>query len=227
MKVLIGTPIHESKDYSVERWLENVSKMEYPADLLLVDNSPGLSYVEKLKVYCDKYGLRPVRNFEQGPISKKPKNYRIEHIEFPPLHGVEKELDEQIHERITSSEELIRSEFLSSDYDAYFFWESDIIIPLDAIHKLVSLMQAGDFMVVDHNCWIRNIPNKVNFDFGITLFKRECLEKYSFLPESGNDPNIPPSWYDAENNFRKRLHKDGHNYAEVMGLLEPVHHLNK
>ena len=25
MKILIGTPIHESKDYAMERWLENVA----------------------------------------------------------------------------------------------------------------------------------------------------------------------------------------------------------
>ena len=49
MKILIGTPIHECKDYCMERWLKNVSKMEYPADLLLVDNSPGLTYVEQVK----------------------------------------------------------------------------------------------------------------------------------------------------------------------------------
>jgi len=55
MKILIGAPIHECKDYCMERWLKNVSKMEYPADLLLVDNSPGLTYVEQVKDYCKKY----------------------------------------------------------------------------------------------------------------------------------------------------------------------------
>ena len=214
MKILIGTPIHVSKDYSMERWLQNVSQIraEYPADLMLVDNSPGLEYVEKVKGYLKKYGI---------------KNYKIKHLDFPPLQGSEKEEDEQIHERITRSEEIIRQEFLSLDYDAYFFWENDIIIPPDSLSKLVALMKAGNFMVVDHNCWIRNIPNAVNFDFGITLFKRECLEKYSFLPESGTDPDMSPGWYEAEDCFRKRLHRDGHSYTEVMGLLEPVNHLDR
>ena len=41
MKILIGTPIHEVKDYAMERWLENVAKLQEvtPCDLLLVDNS--------------------------------------------------------------------------------------------------------------------------------------------------------------------------------------------
>jgi hypothetical protein len=43
MKVLIGTPIHQVKDYSMERWLANVRELRAhtPADLVLVDNSPG------------------------------------------------------------------------------------------------------------------------------------------------------------------------------------------
>lgn len=212
VKVLIGTPVHVSKDYSMERWLANVSRLEYPADLLIVDNSPGLSYVKKIKGYCKKYGI---------------KNYKIEHLDLPPLYGSAKDADEQIHERIVRSEEIIRKEFLSSDYDAWFFWESDVIIPANALGKLIQLMKAGDFMVVVHNCWVNNIPNQVNLHFGVTLFKRECLEKYSFLPAFGTDPDMSPSWYEAENWFRNRLHKDECNYIEAVGLIEPVYHLAK
>lgn len=46
-KVLIGTAVHEKKDYSLKRWLDNVPKLKYPADILIVDNTPGLKYVEK------------------------------------------------------------------------------------------------------------------------------------------------------------------------------------
>ena len=66
MKILIGTPIHQKKDYAIERWLENVSKLEYPADLLMVDNSPGIEYMERAKGYCKRIGL---------------KKYLIKHIE--------------------------------------------------------------------------------------------------------------------------------------------------
>lgn len=214
MRVLIGTPIHVSKDYSMERWLQNVSQVraQYPADFMLVDNSPGLSYVEKVKGYCKKYRI---------------KSYKIEHLDFPPLHGSAKETDEQIHERITRSREIIRQEFLASDYDAYLFWENDLIIPTDSLGKLVDLMQAGNFMVVNHNCWIRTMPDKVNFDYGLALFNRDCLEKYSFLPEPKIDPATPDYWYEAEVQLRKRIHKDGCKYTEVTGLIEPIYHLNK
>lgn len=213
MRVLIGTPIHQVKDYCMERWLENVSKLqlEYPADLLLADNSPGLDYVEKVKGYCEKYGI---------------KNYKIEHLEIYQGQESDKGADEQIHERVTRCREIIRQEILSYDYDAWFSWECDQIIPTNALCKLVQLMKAGDFIMVDHNCWANDIPNLVNFDFGVTLIKREVLQKYSFIPKFGTDLNAPLGWYEAESWFRKRLLKDRCNYLEVEGLIEPIYHLN-
>jgi len=65
LKVLIGTPIHICKDYAMERWLENVSKLSYPANLLMIDNSPNPDYIERVREYCEKYNI---------------KNYKIEHL---------------------------------------------------------------------------------------------------------------------------------------------------
>src|SRR3989344_4069835 len=106
MRVLIGTPIHISKDYCMERWLENVSQLTYPADLFLVDNSPGLGYVEKVKGYCTKYKIM---------------NYKIEHLE------INQKLGPDI--RIEVSQETIRHYVLTHNYDAWFSWECDQIIP--------------------------------------------------------------------------------------------------
>ena len=234
MKVLIGTPIHVSKDYSMGRWLQNVSQLraEYPTDLLLVDNSPGLDYVEKVKGYCKKLGLNPIGNLSRATTAVSSetsgvKNYTIKHLEIPQERQVDKGIDEQIHKRIVRSEEIIRHKFLSADYDAWFFWESDILLPVNALSKLVGLMQAGNFMVITHNCWVNNIPNQVNFHFGITLFKKECLKKYSFIPTFGTDPNMSDSWYNAESWFRRRLDKDGCNYLELQGVIEPIYHLKE
>ncbi|MBI2049648.1 hypothetical protein HYT32_01960 [Candidatus Roizmanbacteria bacterium] len=205
MKVLIGTPIHETKDYCMEKWLENVSQLEYSADLLLVDNSTSTDYIEKVKGYCAKYGIT---------------KYKIKHLEIPERQSTDRDIDEVIHERVCRSRELIRQHVLYRNYDAWFSWECDQIIPTDGLRKLVQLIEAEDLLLVDHNCWVNNIPNLVSFDFGVSLFKRKCLEKYSFLPESG-------SWYEAESWFRKRLLKDGCNYLEVQGIIEPIYHLDK
>lgn len=196
----------------MERWLNNVAHLEYQADLLLVDNSPGLEYVETVKGYCAKYGVT---------------NYKIKHLEIAQGEQTGKTIDEQIHERLALSREIIRHELLASDYEAYFYWENDILIPYDGLGKLVDLMQAGDFLVVDHNSWINNIPNQVSFDYGIVLFSRACLEKYSFIPPFGASPEVPDNWYEAEKWFRQRLFKEGCCYTEVQGIIEPVYHLAK
>ena len=65
MKILIGTPVHQSKDYAMDRWMASVSKFDYPFNLLLVDNSDQLDYVKKLHGYCQRYGIT---------------NYAIKHI---------------------------------------------------------------------------------------------------------------------------------------------------
>ena len=204
MKILIGTPIHEVKDYCMEQWLQNVSKIKYPAHLLLVDNSPGLGYVKKVKGYLAKYGIR---------------NYHIKHIELPQ--------EQKIFERVARSREIIRQEVLVQNYDAWFSWECDQIIPADALDILVKIINTGDFMMVNHNNWTRQTLNSPNFDFGVALIKREALEKHGFLLEFGTDPEMPDSWEPGEDWFRKRVLRGGGNYAEVDGLIKPVYHLNK
>jgi hypothetical protein len=212
MKILIGTPIHISKDYCMERWLENVSNLikKTPADLLLVDNSPDLNYVNKIKKYCKKYGIT---------------NYKIKHLKIS--QGINIGTDEKIHERITRSREIIRKEILSKNYDAWFCWESDQLIPTDALDKLIDLMVAGNFMVVDHNCWVNDRPHQINFDYGVTLLSKECLERYSFIPPPGSGPGTLNRWYSAERWFRNRLQKDSCNFIEIRGYIEPIYHLAK
>lgn len=199
MNILIGTPVHQVKDYSMKRWLENVAKLqlEYPADLFMVDNSTGLNYVEKVRGYCQKYGV---------------KNYRIKHAVFDPAIDPD--------ERIERSQEIIRQEVLSKEYDAWFSWECDQIIPVDALNTLVELMNLENFMMVNCNSWARKSPNEVNTDLGCVLIKRECLEKTVFL-QNGN------RFQGIEGYFKVRALKNGSNYLEVYGIINPVYHLDE
>lgn len=203
MKVLIGTPIHKIKDYCMEKWIENVSILlkKYPADLLLVDNSPDLCYIEKIKSYLAKYSIN---------------NYKIKHLEI--------NQEQPTGERIGRSREIIRQEFLKGDYDAWFSWESDQIIPIDALDKLCVLMQKGKFMIVIHISWNREYPSEPAAYFGCALIRRDALEKYSFLLES--DPDNPQTWHRTEEWFKRRVLKGGGNYIEVSGVIKPIEHLN-
>lgn len=211
MKILIGTPIHISKDYAMERWLENVSKLEYPADLLLVDNSPGLLYVEKVKRYCKKYGVI---------------NYKIEHFEFK--QGMDMITKD---ERIEMAQEIIRRELLSKDYDAWFSWECDQIIPTNALDELIKIMKAGNFMMVIHNSWERKTSDQPLADFGVALISRECLEKYGLLLQwvsKDGYSNMTDKQKDGDESwFKKRVFKCGGNYTEVYGVINPIYHLDK
>lgn len=211
MKILIGTPIHQLKDYCMERWLKNVNELRkvYPCDLLMVDNSPGVDYVEKVKRYCQKFGL---------------KNYQIENFQIAQGEEVNKSVDEQIHERVARSQEIIRQFVLSRDYDAWFSWECDQIIPLDALNKLIEIMKMGNFMMVNHNCWDKNVPDGLCFDWGVTLVNREYLKKYGFLLEFGTEPE-PDSWYNAQAWYRKRLKRDGSLFIDLSGVISPILHL--
>ena len=205
MKVLIGTPIHEVKDYSMERWLENVSKLEHPADLLLVDNSPGLDYVKKVKGYCVKYGI---------------KKYEIKHLELPP--------EQQVFERVARSREVIRQYVLISDYDAWFSWESDQLIPNNSLDVLIKIMESENFQIASHDTWTREDPDlPLDELFGTTLIKREALKKHGFILEFGTDPEMPDTWELSEKWFRKRVLRDGGSSIEAEGVLKPTYHLSE
>jgi hypothetical protein len=203
MKILIGTPIHQVKDYAMERWLAGVNTLRQhtPADFLMVDNSPDEKYMESVRGYCEKIGI---------------KDYNLEHIDVHQENGAD--------ERIGRSREVIRQEILHGDYDAWFTWECDQIIPPDSLKKLVKLMENGNYQMVLPNTWAREVSGEPNANFGCALVRRECLEKYGFLLEY---PDMPNSWHGGEVWFKKQVLKGGGNYIEVYGMIDPVHHLNK
>jgi hypothetical protein len=202
MKILIGTPIHQIKDYSMERWLMNVARVQKqtPSFLLLVDNSPGLDYVEKVRGYCIKHNI---------------KNYKIEHIEVNQENGAD--------ERIGRSREIIRQEVLSGCYDAWFSWECDQLIPLNTIDMLSKIMLSGNYMMVNPNSWTREIQSEFNANFGCCLISRSALEKYGFLLEY---PDMPNCWHGGEVWFKKQIIKGGGSYIELYGIIKPISHLD-
>ncbi len=206
MKVLIATPIHQVKDYSMERWLENVAKLqlEYPANLLLVDSSPGLDYIEKVKGYLARYGIT---------------NYKIEHLEI--------NQEQPVGELIGRSREIIRQEILKRNYDAWFSWECDQLIPSGTLKKLVGIMKEmreGDFTMITFNSWAREIPSEPdNTTLGCSLITKKGLEKRGFLLEY---PDMPDCWHPSETWFKKNILKDGGGYGEVYGVIKQINHVN-
>lgn len=205
MKILIGTPVHVSKDYAMERWLHNVVglTLETPADLLMIDNSPGLAYVEKVKGYCARFGI---------------KNYKIIHLELPG--------EQEVYERVARCREEIRQEILTQNYDAWFSWECDQLIPDDGLTKLIKMMGTGDFTISSHSTWIRGRPGEILPElFGTTLIKRAALIKHGFILKFGSDPEMPDTWEPGEKWFKRRVLRDGGSSIEADGVLSPIDHL--
>lgn len=203
MKVLIAAPIHQSKDYSMDRWLENVSRQEHPADLLMVDNSPGTEYMKKVDMYCGNHGIT---------------NYKIIHLELPMEQGK--------HERVARAREIIRQYFLKHDYDAWFVWECDQIIPVNTLDNLIKIMKQENYLMVNPNKWAREDATVPNTDFGVCLIKREALEKHNFILEF-NNPETPDTWETGEAWFKTQVLKSGGSYVDVYGVIDPIYHLNQ
>ncbi|MBF8249474.1 MAG: hypothetical protein HW400_75 [Candidatus Levybacteria bacterium] len=213
MKILIGTPIHQMKDYCMGRWLQNVAKLQEktPADLLLMDNSPGLSYVERVRGYCRKYKI---------------KNYKIEHLDFNQGMSVDKKRD-----RIEKAEEIIGQKALSGEYDCWFSWECDQIIPVNALDKLTKLMNASKTMIVTHNSWFRGRTNAYLADFGVALINKKCLKKFGpllrFIASKDYSTMTMERKLGDEGWFKKRVLRNGGNYMDVFGVIGPICHLDR
>lgn len=201
MKVLIGSPISIRNDFALERWLRNAVKLTrvYPCDLLMVDTSEEPDYVETVKSYCKKIGL---------------KDFKIEHLEISKF--------QPYSEKIGRSWEAIRQAVLKGNYDAWFSWGCDIIIPANTLTKLVKIMENGNYSMVHPNSSDKVISGEPLANFGCCLINRDVLEKYTFML-------TPPEncWAGGETRFKKKVLAGGGNYLELYGTIKPIYHLNQ
>ncbi len=204
MQILTAAPVHEAKDYAMERWLRAVAKLDYQSDLLLVDNSPGTKYVKKLREYCQK---------------NKIKKFKIIHLELP------SEINKE--ERLGEAREAIRQEVLKNNYDAWFSLECDIIVPPDTLRKLVNLFDNYD--MVGHTYPTRGNPSLTNAELGIALIKGEVLKKYNFSRAYGFvNPKLPHHWYGNDVWFLRRIDLNPQGKRlNVSGIIKPIYHLSK
>lgn len=217
MKVLIGTPIDSGKDYALERWLESVVKLDYPADLLVIDTSEGTDYIERVKKISKKLGLTLVDKLNtnhETAVYKATKNYMIQHLEIGKYQPTD--------EKVGRSRELIREFVLANDYDAWFSWESDQIIPAHTLKTLINIMGAGDYSMVHPNSWSPGTPPSPVANLECCLVKRWCLEQSGFTLEFSEEKN---NWTGNDVRFKKNVLKSGGNYIEIYGIIKPIEHI--
>ncbi len=202
-KVLLGTPVHEVKDYSMERWLASVATLNYPVDLLLVDNSENPGYVKKLEQYCQKYKIP---------------RFKIIHIDVPK--------DTHLEKRLGEAREAIRREVLKGGYGFWYSLECDVIVPPDTLTKLLKLI--SDYWMVSLGYPSRINPDNVSVELGTALIKREALEKLEFKGQYGFiNPQAPRIFQGNESWFKARILELGGKYLNLFGVIKPIYHLVK
>ena len=105
----MGTPIYDKKDYCRERFVENIKKLDYPADKLqwcLVDNSQRPAYYHKLRRLYPGHAWRVKRGSNTRDALRNAMNF-------------------------------LRLKAIEEDYDYLLIVESDLFPEPDALKKLL------------------------------------------------------------------------------------------
>lgn len=208
--ILIGTPVHEAKDYCFEEWLTSVNNlMKYKNlgkkfFLLLVDNSPNLNYQEKVRQLCKKLGID---------------NYKLIHLDLAVYdNGNFKHDRANVEERVAYCREEMKKELWKGDYSHLFFWESDIILPPDAFERLIGF--DSEFDVIMHDYPDRLDPTREVWGFGCTIIKSKWFPKdFSFLYECEN-------YHGGEHRLLNRIRSAGGAWVEFHNFLDIKHRGN-
>ena len=116
-KILVACPVHECKEYSFQRWIDNVKKFTYPnIEIFCVDNSPNEEFMNRYK--------------DQVPMV---------HIEVSQEPG-------ENHTRITKSMAVIQRKFLAGNYERWFNLECDVIPPSNIIEFMLKYGRDTDWI---------------------------------------------------------------------------------
>lgn len=110
-KILIASPTYDGQAYSFDVFFKGIDNLEINADVLIVDNSEGFEYFDRLN---------------EVKIGKK---LTVIKDEYNSTDRIDK---------ISHSRNKIRDYFLREGYDYLFFIDTDIVAPKDAIEKLLA-----------------------------------------------------------------------------------------
>lgn len=158
MQILIGTPIHEMKDYSISRWLQAVAAIDHAYHLLMVDNSENPDWHKQVHDYCKDAGVS---------------NYTLIHL--PNMKdGADYEC-----ERLAFSREKIREELLQH-YDYWWSWECDILCPPETLTYLLRFTPEFDAIYHTYPARGTTIRDGEQDGIGCVLYSKEIFKTFKF-----------------------------------------------
>ncbi len=116
-KILIGSCTHQLKEYSLQRWIDNVKSFTYPnVEIFVVDNSPTEDLTNKYK------------------------------SQIPIVHIDVDQSPQFWHNRITKSMAIIQEKFLAGNYYKWFNLECDVIPPKNIIEFMLEWGKDTDWI---------------------------------------------------------------------------------
>jgi hypothetical protein len=184
MKVAIGTPTHECKEYGIYKWLDSMKAIDYPIDHIFIsDNSNQIDFSNRMKEYCAKIKLNANITWEPG------------------LEGKEDE-----HRRMVSREST-RLKMLETDFTHWLSWECDIVVDPQALNIIEPFVSQFETISMSY-------PSREPGDeelvggIGFTLVQRKYMEKHSFLLNGGYgrcNPNRQNCYYSGDSWFMQRI----------------------
>ena len=204
LKFLVGTPVHEKKEYAIYKFLDSLGTFKLPNHAIyIVDNSDTPEFSRRIQKYCQKIGLE---------------NCEVEHMK-----GM---VDLEQEDRLARARDKIRDKILAGDYTHWFSVESDIIVPADGPEKLYPYLK--DFKFVNHFYPDRAEPNMELGGVGFTIVDRELIEKFKFSENGGFaqcDPLIPNCYYSNDSWFVVRIRRAGYATVDFHELVHGIEHL--
>ena len=157
-KILVGCPVHECKEYSFQRWIDNVKSFTYPLfDIFVVDNSAGEDFINRYK------------------------------DQIPMVH-IETDQDAQRYlDRITASMSVIQKKFLTEGYDRWFNLECDIIPPKDIIEFMLYWGRNTDWIGHAFPLRFDVSLTQATSGIGCSMLSRKLIEAYDYKDADSPD----------------------------------------
>lgn len=205
MKIAVGTPIHDSKEYGVYKWLDSMKALKVgmfdSISFHIVDTSDTPDFMHRVTEYTKKIELSPV------------------YIGWlPNMAGKEEE-----HKRMWGRETFRRS-ILTEEADVWLSWECDIVAEPDAFQILKPLLKSFDIILTTYPS--RTDPTEIVGGIGFCLVKTAVIEKFDFLEGGGFalcNPKRPSCHYSGDAWLIQRAAAGGFKAADITNVVKLEH----
>lgn len=192
MKVFTGVYTNQVKDYCDEKFFTALTTALNGQHLMVVDNTEGVEYTERLTKMLSPYENATVKHID---VFNMPSKTRF-------------------HRNVLESVRMIRNHFLADkSYDAFLIAESDVIFEVDTLDRLIE--RAIELEAMGENwggigaLYYEGFHDYMKFGLckthhvlsGCTLYSRKLIEAINFRIDFTDLKPFPDALisYDAQN----------------------------